>query len=535
MKPLMKRSTLLMVPALVLTFALNPVANAAPRATEGSKPAKAGAAAKSGGRAVAVKKKAPAAKAKTCSVSLREGTERAMESLGADTALEVVTNANVTGIQIESINVPLRLEVRDPNEARAAEYAQLARERIEAFVEADHADPQAHMAAADSLTAELTNLGGAEQSLLSSDFMKEPLKNMKEADTSQLKFSTSVEGFVKQIILLDPKKNELLNPGFVGRLFGQSREKREQKYFDEVVTGRQALEEAIKVVKANAATLAESNQKMKKDRVAMIELELLLEDKIAELVAMDHAIVDHIERETTPDDPMRKYLVEEILRPIRTAVQDFQLMSQSLNQALIQNYANVQRNIELMDRSQRAIPRLTVVLSTAIGNKIVVNQQARTQATLNFIDKSAAEIQLQTAKDFAKTGEMIRSQEAVMADIVKTMTEVADIVEKENQAMEAYKRESVDKMAAITKDLGALNERARQAAQRLATAESARAGMSQSEKWALSNRDARELAEQRNVINEMAGVLSQGKKLAKSAQAGIMTAAQAAMKLAPKR
>jgi hypothetical protein len=59
--------------------------------------------------------------------------------------------------------------------------------------------------------------------------------------------------------------------------------------------------------------------------------------------------------------------------------------------------------------------------------------------------------------------------------------------------------------------------------------------MSQSEKWALSNRDARELAEQRNVINEMAGVLAQGKKLAKSAQAGIMTAAQAAMKLAPKK
>ncbi len=203
---------------------------------------------------------------------------------------------------------------------------------------------------------------------------------------------------------LDPSLLDFTKEGLLGKIFNPIR-----RYFDKYERADGAIKDIIVSLDKGKATLKNDNTTLDLEEDALRELTKKLNMELALGLAMDENISSQIERAQVSgeDEEKIRFVMEEVLYPLRQRIMDLQQMAVVNQQGIIAMEVVKRNNKELI----RGVDRAKTVTVTALRTAVMVASALYNQ---KIVLKKIDLLNETTSNIISSTGKMLKEQGAAI-------------------------------------------------------------------------------------------------------------------------
>jgi uncharacterized protein YaaN involved in tellurite resistance len=268
-----------------------------------------------------------------------------------------------------------------------------------------------------------------------SAMLKRPVRDIVQRGADGGEVGNSLMQLKIQMEALDPNKIEF-ESGWFGRLIGSLFGNRLKKYFVKYESAESTIANIIRSLNLGREQLARNNVTLAEDQIRMRNLTFLLTKQIVLGKMVDGKLQGKLDREIVPDDPMFKFVQEQLLFPLRQRLEDLQKQLAVVQQGVISLELIVCNNKELMRGVDRAVNvtvsalevAVTVALALADQRIVLDKINAVNTVTDNMIAGTAKRLRQQAAeinKQASGSSLNVDTLKTAFGDIMATMDEIS--------------------------------------------------------------------------------------------------------------
>jgi uncharacterized protein YaaN involved in tellurite resistance len=247
---------------------------------------------------------------------------------------------------------------------------------------------------------------------------------------------------------LDPVKFDF-EPGWLSRTFGflPFIGKPIKRYFTRYESSETVLDAIMNSLKNGRETLRRDNITLGDDQRAMRELTFRLEKSIAFARLIDERLAARVDTDLPADSPKGKFLLEELIFPLRQRIQDLQQQLVVNQQGILAMEIIIRNNKELMRGVNRCINVTVNALQVAVTVALALANQRIVLDKIQMINETTDNLIGNTAKMLKEQGAQIHKQAAgTMLDMDNLKQAFADI-DAALQDISQYRQQALPQMA----------------------------------------------------------------------------------------
>lgn len=392
------------------------------------------------------------------------------------------------------VDMPLKIKMPKVKPEKEAEMREKAKNLVLDVVKMyDTMDPVQFEAYKNNIQSELRKHHvTADGELLDSAFLKGSLGEIdraKEVHGITGEYKKSLRDYVIEVTKASEKVK--IRVPLMQKLVGLIKGKSEQElidnaiseFFNEMVPIRAAIEATI-------GNVAEKEQKadfmikeLKSLRLVLRKLESEYEARIAELIAIQNAIVEHIENDPVlsqdPKNSLRRYLTVEMVRDIQKTISRLQENLVTVKNGILSNYTNTEDLKDVMIDLHHTAESLKVTLAITTMDTVVQNAVADFQNLNNEMKQLILTMQEKNADQMLKNGRKSRENAVALQNyVLKHVREINETIETNQIERERFKRASVESSRKFINEMQTHQEAISQLISALEKAEAASVGTS---------------------------------------------------------
>ena len=281
-----------------------------------------------------------------------------------------------------------------------------------------------------------------------SQMLQQPIKALSRNAEDGGPVANALIELKMEVESLDPNRFDF-SAGWLSRILGMlpgvgSSLKR---YFTQYEKSQTVIDAIINSLEAGRDQLNRDNVTLSEDQKVMRELTVKLEQQVLLGQLVDQKLQYKLEREVQADDPLHKFIQEELLFPLRQRIIDLQQQLAVNQQGVIATEIIIRNNKELIRGVNRALDVTISALQVAVTVALALANQKVVLDKVLAINKTTSDLISGTAKTLRTQGAAIQTQAAgAMLDMDALKSAFSDI----NAAMDEisqFRRDALPQMA----------------------------------------------------------------------------------------
>ncbi|MDH5178688.1 MAG: toxic anion resistance protein [Gammaproteobacteria bacterium] len=257
-----------------------------------------------------------------------------------------------------------------------------------------------------------------------SAMLKQPVGEMSKRSEEGSDVSNALVNLKIQVEELDPTRFDF-SPGWFSRLFGMLPfiGTPIKRYFTKYESAQTVLAAIENSLEKGQKQLERDNITLQQDQANMRELTKELKNAIQLGQLIDQRLETRCQREIKQDDPRYKFIMEELLHPLRVRIQDLQQQMIVNQQGILTMEVIIRNNKELIRGVTRAMSVTMNALTTAVVLAEALNHQKITLTKIKALNETTNNMIAGTARMLKEqTPEIskLASEAAISMDTLKT-------------------------------------------------------------------------------------------------------------------
>lgn len=263
----------------------------------------------------------------------------------------------------------------------------------------------------DDARAAIDSAGGKVVQIAShqSDMLKGKLGPLMAKSEEGGPVADALIGLRDQVSILDPSGIDF-TPGWFARQAGKIPfiGTPARRYFNRFETGQGAINSVIKSIETGKGTLLNDNRILATDQKVWRNNTLLLKQQVCKLRAVDVALEEQIP--TVSDSDHQKFLLEEILFPLRQRTQDLLQRLTVNQQGVLVSEILIRNNRELIRGVDRALFVTVDALNIAVAAAMALANQKLVLDAVDALNTTTNQLIAGTAKRLRTQGVEIQKR-----------------------------------------------------------------------------------------------------------------------------
>ena len=294
-----------------------------------------------------------------------------------------------------------------------------------------------------------------------SDMLKQPISKLSKRGEEGGPVASALVDLKLKVEELDPGQFDF-EAGWFTRVLGRlpfigSPMKR---YFTQYESAGTIIDAIVRSLEDGGDQLKRDNITLQNDQADMRDLTLKLQQGIKLGGIIDKQLTDKIETEITREDPLYKFVEEELIFPLRQRIQDLQQQLAVNQQAVLTIEIIIRNNKELIRGVNRATNVTVQALQVAVTLALALANQKIVLEKIQAVNETTNDLIAETAKKLRTQGAEVHKQASeTQLDMLVLKQAFADI----NAAMDdisQFRQAALPKMAQTILELDGLTTEA---------------------------------------------------------------------------
>lgn len=253
-------------------------------------------------------------------------------------------------------------------------------------------------------------------------------------------------GLRDQVSILDPSGINF-TPGYLARMAGKIPfiGTPARRYFNRFETGQGAIDSTVKSIEAGKSTLQNDNRILATDQRVWRENTILLKQQVGKLRAVDAALEEQIP--TVRDGDHQKFLLEEILFPLRQRIQDLLQRLTVNQQGVLVSEILIRNNRELIRGVDRALFVTVDALNIAVAAAMALANQKLVLDAVDALNTTTNKLIAGTAKRLRTQGVEIQKRASSTTLDAKVLRDAFADITAAIDDISSYRQNALPQMA----------------------------------------------------------------------------------------
>jgi len=368
-----------------------------------------------------------------------------------DSSTGTATATKTLDLHLDIEEVKGELDLHDPSTIQAdptvdPELDRRAQEYADALVNLDLKDFESHEDM--KLAVEDMGRGLQREAAHRSKMLQQPIKDLSERGADGGPVANALVDLKIEVEALDPNRFDF-SAGWASRLLGMIPGVGTplKRYFTKYESAQTVIDAIIRSLEEGREQLTRDNVTLREDQTSMRELMVKLERQIMLAQLLDQKLQYKLDREISTDDARHKFVLEELLFPLRQRIMDLQQQLAVNQQGVLSTAIVISNNRELVRGVERALNVTVSALQVAVTVALALVNQRIVLDKITALNTTTSNLIAGTAATLRTQGAAIHTQASQsMLDIEALKSAFADI----NAAMDEisrFRQEALPKMA----------------------------------------------------------------------------------------
>lgn len=219
------------------------------------------------------------------------------------------------------------------------------------------------------------------------------------------------------------------------------------EYVDKYMTAQEAITYVTQNLSEGILELEGEMAEIRTNREKMIALRQKLLRSVAFGLAVDDALLDHLEKNTTPDDPSRRVIVEHGLTPLRKLLTSVLELSAFTNQSIERSYLSVAAHRDVVADLKRTLMIMPPVIEMAAQQAMEIQSRAHWMRVGATVRETTNRMLRDNTAAYSKQADAIMDRAGSTALDVAALREAATEIVRIRQKLSTYWQKQATELA----------------------------------------------------------------------------------------